>query len=53
MEKVDSRKRNPWLTQEMVSKMDKRREWKGVKNEEGRKNYRRLKNERTKKNEKS
>ena len=51
MEKVESRKRNPWLTEEMISKMDERREWKSVKNEEGRKNYRRLKNERTKKNE--
>ena len=49
VEKVESRKRNPWLTQEMISKMDERREWKSVKSEEWRKNYRRLKNERTKK----
>ena len=53
VEKVESRKRNPWLTQEMISKMDERREWKSVKNEEGRKNYSRLKNERTKKKENS
>jgi hypothetical protein len=33
--------------------MDERREWKSVKNEEGRQNYRRLKNERMKKNEDS
>jgi len=34
VEKVESRKRNPWLTQEMISKMDERREWKSVKSEE-------------------
>jgi len=29
----------------VISKMDKRRKWKNVNNEEGRKNYRRLRNE--------
>jgi hypothetical protein len=29
----------------MISKMDERRKWKNVNNEEGRKNYRRLRNE--------
>jgi hypothetical protein len=43
--KVESRKRNQWLTQEMNSKMEEQRGWKSVKNEEGRKNYRKLKNE--------
>jgi hypothetical protein len=33
------------LTQEMSSKMDKRRKWKSVNNEGGRKSYRRLNNE--------
>jgi hypothetical protein len=43
--KVERRARKPWITQEMISKMDERRKWKNVNNEEGRKNYRRLKNE--------
>jgi hypothetical protein len=30
---------------EMISKMDKQRKWKNVKNEEGRNNYRELKKE--------
>ena len=34
----------PWITQEMISKMDKRRKWKNVDTEEGRRNYRRLRN---------
>jgi hypothetical protein len=29
----------------MISKMDERRKWKNVNNEEGRRNYRRLRNE--------
>jgi len=29
----------------MISKMDERRKWKNVNNEEGRKNYRKLRNE--------
>jgi type I site-specific restriction endonuclease len=43
--KVERRARKPWITQEMVSKMDERRKWKNVNIEEGRKNYRRLRNE--------
>jgi type I site-specific restriction endonuclease len=43
--KVERRARKPWITQEMISKIDERRKWKNVNNEEGRKNYRRLRNE--------
>ena len=43
--KVEKRTRKPWITQEMISKMDERRKWKNVSSEEGRKNYRRLRNE--------
>jgi hypothetical protein len=43
--KVEKRARKPWITQEMVNKMGKRRKWKNVNNEEGRRNYRRLRNE--------
>jgi hypothetical protein len=39
------RARKPWITQEMISKMDERRKWKNVNIKEGRKNYRRLRNE--------
>ena len=42
--KVVKRARKPWITQEMISKMDDRRKWKNVNTEEGRKNYRRLRN---------
>jgi len=42
---VEKRARKPWITQEMISKMDERRRWKNVSTEEGRKNYRRLRNE--------
>jgi hypothetical protein len=43
--KVERRARKPWITQEMISKMDEQRKWKNVNNKEGRKNYRRLRNE--------
>jgi hypothetical protein len=43
--KVERRARKPWITQEMISKMDEQRKWKNVNNEEGRKNYGRLRNE--------
>jgi len=43
--KVEKRARKPWITQEMVSKMDERRKWKNVKTEEGRRNYTGLRNE--------
>jgi hypothetical protein len=31
--KVEKRARNPWITQEMISKMDERRKWKNVNTE--------------------
>jgi hypothetical protein len=37
--------RKPWITQEMISKMDERGKWKNVITEEDRKNYRRPRNE--------
>ena len=43
--KVEKRARKPWITQEMFSKMDERRKWKNVNNEEGRRNYRRMRKE--------
>ena len=43
--KVEKSARKPWITQEMISKMDERMKWKNVNTEEGRKNCRRLKNE--------
>jgi hypothetical protein len=43
--KVEKRARNPWVTQENISKMDELRKLKNVKTEEGRRNYRRLRNE--------
>jgi len=43
--KVEKRARKPWITQEMISKMDERRKWRNVNTEEGRRNYRRLRNE--------
>jgi len=43
--KVEKRARKPWITQEMISKMDERRKRKNVNIDKRRKNYRRLKNE--------
>ena len=43
--KAEKRARKPWITQEMISKMDERRKWKNVNTEEGRKNYRRPRKE--------
>jgi hypothetical protein len=43
--KIEKRARKPWITQEMISKMDERRKRKNVNTEEGRINYRRLRNE--------
>ena len=40
-----SRTKKPWVTEEMLMKMNERRKWKAVNNEEGRRNYRRLNNE--------
>jgi hypothetical protein len=34
--KVKMRARMSWITQEMISKMDKQRKWKNMKNKEGR-----------------
>jgi hypothetical protein len=39
---VEKRARKPWITQEMISKIDESMKWKNVNTEEGRKNYRRL-----------
>ena len=36
--KVENKARKPWITQEMISKMDERRKWKNINTEEGRKN---------------
>jgi len=43
--KVKKWERKPWISQEMISKMDERRKWKNVNPEEDKKNYRRLRNE--------
>jgi len=43
--KVEKRATKPWITQEMISKIDERRKWKNVNAEEGKRNYRRLRNE--------
>jgi hypothetical protein len=43
--KVEKRARKPWITQEMISKVDERRKWKNVNIEEGRKDYWRLRND--------
>jgi hypothetical protein len=43
--KVEKKKKKPWITQEMISKMAERRKWKNVNTEEGRKNYRKMRNE--------
>ena len=45
VDKFEKRARKLWLTQVMISKMDKLRKWKNVNTEEGRRNYRRLRNE--------
>jgi hypothetical protein len=39
--KVERRARKPWMTQEVISKMDEQTKWSDVSSEEGRKNYRR------------
>ena len=43
--KVEKRARKPWITHEMISKMDERGRWNNVNIEESRKNYRSLRNE--------
>jgi hypothetical protein len=43
--KVKRTARKPGITQEMISKMDERRKWENVSNEDGRRNYRSLRNE--------
>jgi hypothetical protein len=43
--KIDRKARKTWITQEMIKKMDERRKWKSVNNEERRKYYRKLRNE--------
>jgi hypothetical protein len=41
---VEKRAKRPWITQEIISKMDERRKWKIVNTKEGRKDCRRLRN---------
>jgi len=36
--KVEKRAKKPWITQEIISKMDEQRKWKNVNTEEGRRN---------------
>lgn len=43
--KIDRKARKPWITEEMITKMDELRKWKSVNNEEGRKYNRKLRNE--------
>ena len=43
--KVEKRARKPWITQEMISKMNERRKWKNANPEKGSRNYSRLRNE--------
>ena len=38
--KVEKRARKPWITHEMISKMDERRKWKNVNTEEARRTTR-------------
>jgi hypothetical protein len=42
---VDRRARKPWITQEIINQIDRRRDSNSVNKEEGRKSYRRLRNE--------
>jgi len=43
--KVEKTTRKPWITQEIISKMDERRKWKNANTEESSNNYRMLRNE--------
>jgi hypothetical protein len=43
--KEDRKTRKPWITREIINKMDERRKWRNVINEEGRKNYKQVRNE--------
>ena len=45
--------KKPWITSEMLSKMDERREWKNIDTEYGRNEYRRLNNELRKETDKA
>ncbi|CAF4403007.1 unnamed protein product [Didymodactylos carnosus] len=40
-----TRIKKPWITDEMIGKMEERRKWKGINTEDGRKMYRKLNNE--------
>ena len=37
--------KKPWVTEEMIKKMDERKKWKNVNTEEGRRIYRRMNNQ--------
>ena len=43
--KKEKRAKKPWITDEMIKKMDERRKWKSVNTTTGQQNYRRLNNE--------
>jgi len=43
--KEDRKARKPWITREIINKMDERRKQKNVNKEEGRKNYKQMRNE--------
>jgi len=43
--KVEKRARKPWITEEMISKIDERRKWKNFNTEKGKNNYSSLRNE--------
>jgi hypothetical protein len=47
VDKFENRARKPLITQETISKMEGRRKWNNVYNEEGKKNCRRIRNELT------
>jgi hypothetical protein len=44
-QKIRTRNCKPWVTAEMMDKMDERRKWKNVNSEEGRRKYRKLNNQ--------
>jgi len=38
--KEKKREKKPWITEQLIDKMEERRKWKNVNGEEGRKKYR-------------
>ena len=41
----EKREKKPWITEQLIDKMEERRKWKSVNGEEGRRKYRQLNNE--------